>query len=58
MMILVMVLLFLLVVISAQFLSLCKLFTGLSFGVLFLLFRLDDGFHLGVDNLGVVRHVE
>ena len=39
-------------VVSAQFLGLCRLFKGLSFGVLFLHFRL-----VGVDNLGVVRHV-
>ena len=40
MMMLVMVLLFLPVVVSAQFLGLCRLFKGLSFGVLFLHFRL------------------
>ena len=40
MMILVMVLWFPLVVVSAQFLGLCRLFKGLSFGVLFLLFKL------------------
>ena len=57
MMMLVMILWFLPVVVSAQFLGLCKLFKGLRFGVLFLHLQADDGVHFGVDNLGVVRHV-
>ena len=52
----VMVLWFLLVVVSAQFLGLCRLFKGLNFGVSFLHFRLVMVFIYGVDNLGVVRH--
>ena len=55
MMMLVMVLWFLLVVVSAQFLGLCRQFRGL-WGVILAL-QADDGVHLGVDNLGVVRHV-
>ena len=47
-MMLVMVLLFLLVVVSAQFLGLCRLFKGLNFGVLFLRFRLVMVFILEV----------
>ena len=35
----------------------CSLFRGLNSGVLFLLYKADDRIHLGVDNLGVVRHV-
>ena len=51
---LVMVLRFLLVVVSAQFLGHCRLFRGLSFGVLILALQANDGVHLGVDNQGVV----
>ena len=57
MMMLVMVLLFLFVVVSVLFLGLCKLFKGLSFGGVILALQADDGVHLVVDNLGVVRHV-
>ena len=48
MMMLVMVLWFPPVVVSAQFLGLCRLFKGLSFGVLFLHFRLVMVFILGL----------
>ena len=53
---LVMVLWFPLVVVSALSLGLCRLFKGRSFGGVLAL-QASDGVHLGVDNLGVVRHV-
>ena len=56
MMVLVMVLWFPPVV-TAQFLGLCRLLKGLSFGGVILALQASDGVHLGGDNLGVVRHV-
>ena len=38
-------------------LDLCRLFRGLSCGRSFLLFQSSDAVHVGVHNLGVVRHV-
>ena len=49
--------LFPLVVGIVLFLVPCSLSRGLSYGELSLLWRPDDGVHLGVDNLNVVRHV-
>ena len=55
---LVMVLWFPPVVVSAQFLGLCRLFKRAELWGVILALQADDGVHLGVDNLGVVRHVD
>ena len=39
------------------FLVFCRLFRGLSFGEVILALQSDKAVHVGVDNLGVVRHV-
>ena len=39
------------------FLVLCRLFRGLSFGGVILALQSDKAVHVGVDNLGVVRHI-
>ena len=39
------------------FLDFCRLYRGLSCGVVILALQSSDAVHVGVDNLGVVRHV-
>ena len=42
---------------AALFQVLYRLFRGLNFGSVILVLQAADAVHLGVDNLGVVRHV-